>query len=87
VRAERAVARALAGSCNVPLAAYGEMNGSRMRLRGYVGSPDGSRVARAEVDGEAQNPESLGVELAARLREHGATQILEALESAAALKP
>src|SRR5204862_4598203 len=35
VRAERAVARALAGSCNVPLAAYAEISRGMMRLRGF----------------------------------------------------
>src|SRR5215212_2809376 len=68
VRAERAVARTLGGSCNVPIAAYGELVGERMRLRGYVGAPDGSCVARAGLEGEAARAESLGAELAAQLR-------------------
>ena len=81
VRAERAVARALAGSCNVPLAAYAEVTGELMRLRGFVGSPDGSRTARAAVEGPAADAESHGIALAARLREAGAAEILAALES------
>jgi hydroxymethylbilane synthase len=80
VRAERAVARTLAGSCNVPLAAYAEVNGDTLRLRGYVGTPDGSRVARAEIEGDAANADSLGIELAARLRSRGAADILASLE-------
>jgi len=80
VRAERAVSRTLAGSCNVPLAAYAEMSGSDMRLRGYVGAPDGSRVARAMIEGDAQDAEALGVALAQRLREAGAAEILAGLE-------
>ena len=79
VRAERAVAKALAGSCNVPLAAYGEVAAGVMRLRGFVGSPDGSRTARAEVEGAVAEPESLGFALAERLREAGAAEILAAL--------
>jgi hydroxymethylbilane synthase len=86
VRAERAVARALAGSCNVPLAAYGEMSGTRMRLRGDVGSPDGTQVARAEVEGEGAEPERLGQALAGRLTDCGAGEILAALEKAAAAR-
>ena len=69
VRAERAVARALAGSCTVPLAAYAEISGDAMRLRGYVGSPDGTRVARAVIEGAAADAEAHGVALAERLRE------------------
>lgn len=81
VRAERAVARALAASCNVPLAAYAEVSGDLMRLRGFVGSPDGSRTARASVEGPAAGAESHGIALAERLREAGAGDILAALES------
>jgi hydroxymethylbilane synthase len=87
VRAERAVARTLAGSCNVPLAAYAQMTGSGMRLRGYVGAPDGRQVARAEMDGPANDPESLGIALAQRLREQGASEILAALELPAGARP
>jgi hydroxymethylbilane synthase len=79
VRAERAVARTLAGSCNVPLAAFGHITHGTMSLRGYVGSPDGSRVARAAVSGEAAEAEALGIALAARLRNAGADEILSAL--------
>lgn len=79
VRAERAVARALAGSCTVPLAAFGEVTGDSMRLRGYVGSPDGTRTARGLVEGAVSEPEALGVSLANRLREAGAAEILAAL--------
>ena len=76
VRAERAVSRALGGSCQVPLAAYGEIAEGRLRLRGVVASPDGARVIRAEAHGDAAAPESVGESLAAALRERGAAQVL-----------
>jgi hydroxymethylbilane synthase len=79
VRAERAVARALSGSCTVPLAAYAEVDGDTMRVRGYVGSPDGTRTARATLEGDANEPEANGIALAERLREAGAAEILAAL--------
>ncbi len=82
VRAERTVARLLAGSCNVPLAAYAEITAGHMRLRGYVGSPDGSAVARAMVEGPAADAERLGELLAARLREAGGAEILARLAAA-----
>ncbi|HYC47692.1 MAG TPA: hydroxymethylbilane synthase [Burkholderiales bacterium] len=81
VRAERAVARTLAGSCNVPLGAYAEVSGDTMRLRGYVGSPDGARTARAVLEGSAADPEALGIALAERLRAAGAAEILASLEA------
>ncbi|MEN3355162.1 MAG: hydroxymethylbilane synthase [Betaproteobacteria bacterium] len=81
IRAERAVARTLAGSCNVPLAAFGYIMGQTMTLRGYVGAPDGTRIARATVEGKAADAEVLGVALAARLREAGAEDILSTLQA------
>jgi hydroxymethylbilane synthase len=81
VRAERAVARTLAGSCNVPLAAYAEVTGSAMRLRGFVGAPDGSRAVRDALEGPASDAEAHGVMLANRMRKSGAAEILAALAS------
>ena len=41
VRAERAVSRALGGSCQLPLAAYARVSGATLELRGLVANPDG----------------------------------------------
>lgn len=81
VAAERALARALTGSCSVPLGAYAEMSGSRLRLRGFVGAPDGSRLVSAALEGAAGEAESLGASLAAELRRRGAGEILAALKA------
>jgi hydroxymethylbilane synthase len=79
VRAERAVSRALGGSCRVPLAAYGELADGGLWLRGLVASPDGKRVVRAETRGAPAAPEQLGAALAQNLRAAGADEILAAL--------
>ena len=79
VRAERAVSRALAGSCEVPLGAYAEMRGDRIWLRGFVATPDGARIASAELEGDAGAAEALGLQLAAALRAQGADAILASL--------
>jgi len=79
VRAERAVSRALAGSCEVPLGAFAEMDQGRLRLRGFVAAPDGSRMASAELRGDPAEAEALGLALADALRAHGAEEILAAL--------
>ena len=79
VRAERAVSRALGGSCQVPLGAYGEIADGTLRLRGVVASPDGTRVVRGEVRGDPQAPEAAGEALAAELGSRGAAEILAAL--------
>lgn len=87
VRAERQVNRALGGDCTIPLGAYAEITqdsamspgGRRLRLRALVASPDGRRIARAECEGDAADPEALGERAAAILRERGAAEILAEL--------
>jgi len=79
VRAERAVARALAGSCEVPLGAYAEMRAGALWLRGFVALPDGSRMVRAERESRAEDAEALGLALAEDLRAQGAEEILAEL--------
>jgi len=76
VRAERAVSRALGGSCTLPLAAYAELRGNEIRLRGLVASADGRRVLRCELKGAAADPQGLGERAAAELRRQGAEEIL-----------
>lgn len=75
VRAERAVSRALGGSCSLPLAAYAQCS-ERMRLRALVASSDGRRVVRCDLEGSAADPEALGERAAAALRAQGAEEIL-----------
>lgn len=79
VRAERAVSRALGGSCQLPLAAYASAGASTLDLRGLVASPDGRDMISAAVSGPSGSPEELGARLAAELRAQGADRILAAL--------
>ena len=79
VRAERAMSRALSGSCQLPLAAYAVAEGAEIRLRGLVATPDGRKILRAELRGPVASPEELGEGLAAILRERGGDEILAAL--------
>ncbi|MBI3524750.1 MAG: hydroxymethylbilane synthase [Betaproteobacteria bacterium] len=84
VRAERAVSRDLAGSCEVPLGAYAvaQDESRQLWLRGFVATPDGQRFARAELTGAAADPEALGARLAGELRAQGAVEILAELAPA-----
>jgi len=81
VRAERAVSRALGGSCQVPLAAYctREANG-QLRLRARLGMPDGSVLHAVDLQG--LQPEALGMQAAQELRGMGADTIMAALNQA-----
>lgn len=79
VYAERAMSRALAGSCQVPLGGFAEVTGKQIRMRGFVASPDGKRLIRAEQNGSVDHPEKLGNEVAEALRAQGADEILALL--------
>lgn len=77
VRAERAFLKELEGGCQVPIAAYGRLDGDRVTLQGLVAELDGSKVLRDEVSGQKERPEEIGITLARRLLASGAGQILE----------
>ena len=79
VLAERAMSRVLAGSCQVPLGGFAEVQNGKLRMRGFVASPDGKRMVRAEMTGEIADPEALGKKVADALLAQGAGEILAAL--------
>ncbi|MDR0564729.1 MAG: hydroxymethylbilane synthase [Azoarcus sp.] len=79
VAAERALSRALAGSCETPLGAYAEIRAGRVWLRGFVALPDGSRVVRGAHEGEPAQAEALGRALADDLLAQGAKDVLAKL--------
>lgn len=81
VYAERAMSRALAGSCQVPLGGFTVVKDGNLHMRGFVASPDGKRLIRAEQTGSMAAPEDLGNAIAAALRAQGADDILAALNS------
>jgi hydroxymethylbilane synthase len=77
--AERAVSRLLGGSCEVPLAAFAEIEpDGRLRLRARVGNHRTGELVAAESVGPAADPEALGVEVVERLKKLGALQLLPA---------
>lgn len=77
VAAERALNARLEGGCQVPIAAYAELDGGMLHLRALVGEPDGSRVIHGNVQGEAVRAEQLGADLADELLARGARTILD----------
>jgi len=79
VLAERAMSRTLGGSCQVPLGGFAEIQGDQLRMRGFVASPDGKTMLRAELMGSLDAPDDLGHAIAAELLKQGAGEILAAL--------
>ncbi len=87
VSAERAFLAALEGGCQVPIAAYAELAGGALRLRGLVGSIDGATLLRAERQGEPHEADLLGSGLAEELLDRGGREILEAVYAQCAPDP
>ena len=77
--AERAVSRALGGSCQVPLAAFAEVEHHQLHIRALVASPDGLTIYRAQMTGLIPDALALGRQVADRLLEQGAGKILSEL--------
>ena len=80
VRAERTLSKTFGGSCQIPLAAFATVEAGNMRLRAMVATPDGKRIAHAEVSGTALDPEALGRAVAVELHAQDATSILAACQ-------
>ena len=81
VTAERALVAKLQGGCQVPIGAYAVLHNDMIRLRGFVGSLDGARCLKQEVSGRPDEAESLGLELAGRMLEAGAAEIIREVEA------
>ncbi len=82
--AERALARELDASCNTPLGSWATIadggndgeRGGKLRLRAWIGLPDGSAWIADELCGDRDDPEKLGGEVAGRLLAVGAAELL-----------
>ena len=76
VAAERAVSRAMGGSCSMPLAAFAQFSGEYLQLRAAWGNPDAAtplvRAQSAGVAADLAQAGDLGTQVAARLRAAGA---------------
>jgi len=76
VAAERAVSRAMGGSCSMPLAAHATVQGEQLHLRAAWGDPEGdAHLVTAQVFGvvgSLAQAEALGLEVAQALRAGGA---------------
>jgi hydroxymethylbilane synthase len=80
-RAERMLSREFGGSCQIPLAAYATIDDQHIRLSAMVATPDGKRVAKAELQGPKEAPEDLGRRIAEALRAQDAEGILQACKA------
>lgn len=76
VKAERSFSEKIGGGCQVPMGTLAVLAKELIKLTAVVLSLDGERVLKAEAEGPADKPEQLGEELAGRLLNMGANEIL-----------
>ena len=79
VTAERAVVTLLGATCNSPLGVHAQIDPSagQMRIDAFIGLPDGSEWLRDRFAGDPAEPTLLGAELAKRLLDTGARELLD----------
>ncbi len=76
VAAERAFLKTLEGGCQVPIAGHGQIKDGILTLTGRVADLDGSKVITHQISGPVSEAEHLGIQLARRLMDMGAGNIL-----------
>lgn len=83
--AERTVVALLEATCNSPLGVHAtiELQTGQMRIDSFVGLPDGSEWIRDRIEGDSTEPTLMGAELAKRLLDTGAREILDRAEAMA----
>ncbi|MEL6940732.1 MAG: hydroxymethylbilane synthase [Cyanobacteria bacterium J06598_1] len=79
--AERAFLRGLEGGCQVPIGVNTVIEGDTLTLKGIVASLDGKQLITDTVTGSPLDAESMGTELAKRLRDQGAQDILDVINA------
>jgi hydroxymethylbilane synthase len=75
--AERAFLRELEGGCQVPIGVNTALDGDFLILTGIVASLDGQKLVKGTVTGNPDDADNLGIDLAKRLRQEGAQEILD----------
>ena len=79
--AERAFLRELEGGCQVPIGVNTVLDGVTLTLTGLVASLDGQTLIKDQVQGASGEAESLGTQLAQKLRAQGAQAILDEINA------
>jgi hydroxymethylbilane synthase len=77
VTAERSLLRHLEGGCQIPIGAYGQVQGNELRLDAVIGNLDGKRMVKGSRSGNHIDAERIGIELAKELLKRGGKEILD----------
>lgn len=77
VLAERAMNTRLEGGCSVPIAGFATLDGDQIELTGMVGNIDSGKMIKETIIGDRVQAETLGTELAEKMLNLGAKEILQ----------
>ena len=81
ITAERAFLARLEGGCQVPLGCYSKVEDGMLTLSGFVASVNGTQYIKETISGEVSLGAELGVQMAEKMIERGAGQILNQIKS------
>lgn len=87
IACERAVLHALGGGCQVPIGVHAIRSEAVLRVQAVVAAPDGSKVIRLSLEGDAAQPVHVGEELGRELLAAGAQAILDDVYGSGAVVP
>lgn len=77
VIAERAFLHELGGGCLAPATGFGVVGDGQVALRAAVGDSDGVELIRDEETGPVEDAARVGIRLAKRMKDAGATRLLQ----------
>ncbi|MFA5326956.1 MAG: hydroxymethylbilane synthase [Prolixibacteraceae bacterium] len=81
ILAERAFLAHLEGGCQVPLGCYSKLENGVLNMSGFVASVDGKQYIRENISGEITKGAGIGVQLAEKMLEKGAGEILNQIKT------
>jgi hydroxymethylbilane synthase len=81
VVAERAFLARLEGGCQVPLGCFSKVKNGIIHMGGFVASVDGKQYIREDISGDITKGAEIGVQLAEKMLEKGAKEILDQIKS------
>lgn len=81
ITAERAFLAHLQGGCQVPLGCFSKIENGHLTMNGFVASVDGKQFIHETISGEVGKGAELGVEMAEKMLQKGALEILNQIKT------
>jgi hydroxymethylbilane synthase len=77
VNCERAFLEALDGNCKTPIAGQARIVGGKIKFRGLIAMPDGSKVYKTEAEGAIEDAYELGFKAGTELKERAGEEFFK----------